>query len=157
MPAGGPRWGFGLFVVGGGVTGLRMSVAVDMPGGMGERRQRGVSVEEFLRIVLALPEVTEGQPAKWIGLKVRNKGFAYLLEGEGIVMLKATREEQAAWVAQDPEVYQPTHTSGRFGWVQVRLALVSRDELDELITEAWCLSAPKRLVAAYEAEVTASG
>lgn len=53
--------------------------------------------------------------------------------------------EQAAWVAEDPRTYSATHTSGRYGWIMVRLAGVGRDELSELITEGWRLTAPARL------------
>lgn len=113
-------------------------------------RERGVSVEEVLRFALGLPEVTEREFTNWISIKVRGKGFGYVSEPDRVVMLKATREEQAALVGEDPEVFQLSLTSGRFGWVLVQLPLVFRDELEELVTEAWYHSAPKRLIAAYE-------
>ncbi|GAA4300576.1 MmcQ/YjbR family DNA-binding protein [Actinomadura luteofluorescens] len=104
--------------------------------------------EEFLPMVLGLPEVTEREAfSNLTGFRVRDKGFCYLNEDEGFVLLKATREEQAALVAEDPGTFAPSWASGRFAWVQIKLAGVDPEELNELVTEAWRLSAPKRLAA----------
>jgi hypothetical protein len=111
---------------------------------------RGAAADEFLRIALALPEVEERVSGSYFSLRVRGKGFGYLSEDSRTLLLKATREEQAALVAEDPEAYAASHSSGRFGWIEVRLAKADRDELAELITEAWRLSAPRSLIVAHE-------
>ncbi|WP_200842041.1 MmcQ/YjbR family DNA-binding protein [Actinomadura sp. K4S16] len=104
--------------------------------------------EEFLHMVLDLPEVTEREAfSNLTGFRVRDKGFCYFNEDEGFVLLKATREEQAALVADDPGTFSPSWASGRFAWVEVKLASVDPEEMRELVTEAWRLSAPKRLAA----------
>jgi hypothetical protein len=100
------------------------------------------------KLVLGLPGAEEhegwaGQPA----FKVRKKGFAYLSEDESRLILKAFREEQQALVAENPEVYSPSWESGRFAWLDIDLAAVDGDELRELVTEAWRLTAPKYLIA----------
>ncbi|TDB94151.1 MmcQ/YjbR family DNA-binding protein [Actinomadura sp. 7K534] len=105
--------------------------------------------EEFLELVLSLPEVTEREAfSDLTGFRVRDKGFCYLNEDDHVVLLKATREEQAALIAEDPATYSPSWASGRFAWVAVKLATVAPEELAELVTEAWRLSAPKRLAKA---------
>jgi hypothetical protein len=73
------------------------------------------------------------------------------------VCLKATRETQAALVEEAPEVFSPQPFFGRFGWIDVVLAKVSHEELAELVEEAWRLTAPKRVIKAYDAEVPPSG
>ncbi|MEU7939939.1 MmcQ/YjbR family DNA-binding protein [Microbispora bryophytorum] len=110
----------------------------------------GVSVEGFLAMLDRLPEVSKGEGGDWISFKVRGKGFGYLWERTETVGLKATIEEQIALVAERPEVFEPQFTAGRFGWVVVHLAKIDADELFELVTEAWCLTAPKSLVEAHE-------
>jgi hypothetical protein len=112
-----------------------------------------MSVEEFMEIALGLPEVTttDGHPTL-TGFRVRGKGFCYLDEQEEIAMLKAAREEQAALVAENPEVFAPSWSAGRFAWVEINLAKVDREELVELVTEGWRLSAPKRLAEALVKE-----
>lgn len=111
----------------------------------------GVSVDEFLEMLGKLPEVQQNDAGSWIALKVRGKGFGYLWEKTETVGLKSTIEEQIALVAERPEVFEVQFTAGQFGWVVVHLAKIDSDELFELVTEAWCLTAPKQLVDAHEA------
>ncbi|MFI5711816.1 MmcQ/YjbR family DNA-binding protein [Kribbella sp. NPDC051620] len=110
-----------------------------------------MDAEAVTKTLLALPGVEEhvgwaGQPA----FKVRKKGFVYLSADETSVMLKALREEQEALVAEDPEVYTPSWASGRFAWLEVKLAVADEEELRELLVEAWRLTAPKMLIAQLE-------
>ncbi|GAA3192469.1 MmcQ/YjbR family DNA-binding protein [Actinocorallia longicatena] len=111
-----------------------------------------MGVEVFLKIVEGLPEVAraEGHPTL-SGFRVRGKGFCYLDEAEETIMLKALREEQEALVSEDPEVFSPSWSAGRFAWVNIDLTRVDPEELAELVTEGWRLSAPKRLAATVPA------
>jgi len=111
----------------------------------------GVSVDEFLEMVKRLPETEQGDGGEWVSLKVRGKGFGYLWEKTETVWLKSTIAEQLALVAERPEVFEIQFTAGQFGWVVVHLAKIDADELFELVTEAWCLTAPKKLVDVHEA------
>lgn len=114
---------------------------------MGLRTGRGVSVELALRMALTLPEVEQRQHGDHIGFRVRDKAFAYLCADDWTMLVKATREEQAALVEDDPRAYKKARTSGRIGWVQVRLRKAREDELADLITEAWRLTAPGPIIA----------
>ena len=58
--------------------------------------------------------------------------------------------EQRALTQTDPVTFFVPPYVGPSGWVGVRIRTVDRDELDELVTEAWRLTAPKRLVAAFD-------
>jgi len=98
-----------------------------------------------LEIALALPGVSAQPSGDHTAVRVSGRGFGYLLPDGSQLMVKATLAEQAAWVAEDPKTYSATHTSGRYGWIMVRLARVGWDELSELITEGWRLTAPARL------------
>ncbi|TMR38999.1 MmcQ/YjbR family DNA-binding protein [Nonomuraea zeae] len=111
----------------------------------------GVSVDEFLELLDELPKVRMSHGGDWVALKVHDKGFGYLWEATETVGLKATIEEQIALVAERPEVFEVQFTAGRFGWVVVHLDGIDREELFELVAEAWCLTAPKQLVADFEA------
>lgn len=97
-----------------------------------------------------LPQATQTPAGDWVTLKVDGRGFGYLWERTATVGLKATIEEQMALVAERPEVFEPQFTSGRFGWVVVHLAKIEPDELLELVTEAWCLTAPQDLVDSHD-------
>ncbi|WP_433085932.1 MmcQ/YjbR family DNA-binding protein [Dactylosporangium sp. CA-052675] len=114
---------------------------------MGLRAVRGVSVDEALRMVLLLPEVDQRQHGNHLGFRIRDKAFAYLCADDLTMLVKATREEQAALVEDDPRAYKKARASGRISWVQVRLRKAHEDELADLITEAWRMTAPRLIVA----------
>ena len=50
----------------------------------------------------------------------------------------------------DPDTFFVPPYVGPNGWVGVRIQTVDPDELRELVTEAWRLTAPKRLVQAFD-------
>lgn len=105
----------------------------------------GVRLAEFLRDAMSLPEVElRGEE-----LLVHGKPFASVCEAEDIVRLKALRQEQAALIEHDPATYSAgPEGAGRYAWVNIKLARVGRDELAELLDEAWSHSAPKKLIIA---------
>lgn len=108
--------------------------------------------ETVRKVLLGLPEVSE-QPG-WAGqpvFKVRGKSFVYFSEDGSRASIKAFREEQEALVAENPEVYQPSWASGRFAWLSADFAAADEEELRELLTEAWRLTAPKTLVKRLDA------
>jgi hypothetical protein len=56
--------------------------------------------------------------------------------------LRQTIAEQQALVGERPQVFEVQFTAYGYGWVVVHLEGVERDELAELIFEAWRLTAP---------------
>jgi hypothetical protein len=76
--------------------------------------------------------------------------FAAMSDDGLAASVKATREEQAALVAAAPGTFGVPAYVGRHGWVSIQLATVDPNELRELLVEAWRLTAPKRLVTAYD-------
>ena len=103
--------------------------------------------EEVVRLASALPEVEESTWYGTPGLKVAGKGFARLrTEAEGGLVLMCGLDEKAALLESgDPAFFTTPHYDG-YGAVLVRLEAVGRDELKELLIDAWLLAAPKRLV-----------
>ncbi len=59
--------------------------------------------------------------------------------------LKQPLWEQAALVAERPDVFEVQFTTGEFGWVVVHLDGIELDELGELTLEAWYLTVPDEL------------
>ena len=75
-------------------------------------------------------------------LEVEGRTFGYLWEPTQTVGLKQTIAEQVALVGERPQVFEKQFTAYGFGWVVVHLEGLERDELAELVFEAWRLSAP---------------
>lgn len=108
----------------------------------------GSQISDVQELVAQLPEVERTDRGRYWRLDVRRRVFGYLWEPTRTVGLKQTIAEQAALVTERPEVFEVQFTIGGFGWVVVHLEGVERDELAELVFEAWRLTAPTELVAA---------
>jgi hypothetical protein len=123
-----------------------------------------VSYAEVEEYALTLPETSSGPsyggaPA----LRVNKRMFARLrgemadhvddLTGEpyGDVLMVGVADlgEKEALLAADPRAYFTIAHYDGYPAVLVRLALADRDELRELLTDAWVRSAPKRALKAY--------
>jgi hypothetical protein len=93
-----------------------------------------------------LEDVSVSEFDRYTRFDVVGRTFGYLWEPTNTVGLKQTLAEQAALVGERPETFEVQFNAGGFGWVVVHLEQVERDELAELVFEAWRLSAPVRLV-----------
>jgi hypothetical protein len=101
----------------------------------------------------ALPETEEGTWFRTPCLRVRKKSFCRMKEdGETLVVRVVDLEDKEALLRSDPDVFFTTPHYDGWPYVLVRLAQVERGQLRELIEDAWRLSAPKRVLAAYDAE-----
>ena len=103
------------------------------------------------RLALELPEVEERETWQTPTFRVRNKMFAMFGDGGREIWIKSTHDEQRALCQMDPETFFAPPYVGPSGWIGVRFATVDREELRELLIEAWRMIAPKRLVAEYDA------
>jgi hypothetical protein len=116
-----------------------------------------ITADKLRRAALSLPEAEERETWGHPTFRVRDKMFATLSDDGRSAGIKTTKEEQTALVAADPETFGVPAYVGRHGWVSVELATADPAEVRELVTEAWRQTAPKRLVAAYDAEHPAVG
>jgi len=102
----------------------------------------GCSIADAFALVDQLPGITRTDNSRYWRFAVVEKTFGYLWEPTRTVGLKQTIAEQTALVAERPGVFEVQFTAYGFGWVVVHLDGVERDELAELVFEAWRLSAP---------------
>jgi hypothetical protein len=96
-------------------------------------------------LVGQLDAVSVTEHGRYTKFEVDGRTFGYLWEATATVGLKQTIAEQVALVAERPHVFEKQFTAYGFGWVVVHLEGVERDELAELVFEAWRLSAPAAL------------
>ncbi|HEY0952630.1 MmcQ/YjbR family DNA-binding protein [Nocardioides sp.] len=104
------------------------------------------SIDDFVDLIGQLPGAERTDRARWSQFDVVGQRFAYLWEPTVTVGLKQTIAEQLALVGERPDTFEVQFTAHGFGWVVVHLEKVERDELAELVFEAWRLSAPAELV-----------
>ena len=117
-----------------------------------------VIFETMRPLAMALPEVTETaarSPGAWFGMpgfKVRGKSFAWLRPEWDVLVVRVTLGRQEVLIEAQPHIYFITPHYAGSPYVLVRLAEVEEEEdLDGLLADAWRLSAPRRLVAGFEA------
>ncbi len=102
------------------------------------------------KLALSLPEAVEQETWETPTFRVRKKIFAMMSDEQKSCWVKSTHDEQRALVAMDPDTFFVPPYVGPSGWVGVRFATVDRNEFHELLIEAWRLTAPKRLVTAFD-------
>jgi len=101
--------------------------------------------EDVRALSLELPAVEESTSYGTPAFKVRKKLFARMREEGGILVVKVDRDERAALIESEPEVYFVTPHYENYGYVLVRLEAVERDHLREILTDSWQLAAPRKL------------
>ncbi|MBG0815675.1 MmcQ/YjbR family DNA-binding protein [Planomonospora sp. ID82291] len=101
-------------------------------------------------LALELPEVEESVSWGTPSLKVRGRLFLRRHEDPGLTVVKISPQERAALTAARPEVFIVTPHYENHRYVLVRAAELTEEELRELVTEAWRLSAPQRLVKEFD-------
>jgi hypothetical protein len=107
-----------------------------------------------------LPEVEESTWFRTPCLRVRKRSFCRMKEdGETLVIRVVDLEDKEALLRSDPAVFFTTPHYDGYPYVLVRLAAADPAQLAKLVEDGWRLSAPKRVVAAYDAaeRITPSG
>ena len=88
-----------------------------------------------------------GTPA----LKVKGKLMCRLrTDPDALVVRVIDLADREALLAGQPDVFFTTPHYDGYPYVLVRLDVVDRSQLSELLEDAWRIRAPKRLVAEYE-------
>jgi len=108
---------------------------------------RAATVRSF---ALSLPEAEERETWETATFRVRNKIFVMFDEKERHLWIKSTHDEQQALISMDPAAFFVPSYVGSKGWIGVVVSKADRGEVEDLITEAWRLTAPKRLVATFD-------
>jgi len=123
--------------------------------------------DDVSEIALGLPETNE-QPSRGHAFwRVRDKGFVWerplgrtdlralgdgAPDGPILGVRVENREIKEALISGDPDVFFTIPHFDGYSAVLVRLERIGREELREVIVEAWLTRAPRRLAAAYAAE-----
>jgi hypothetical protein len=116
----------------------------------GETRLGSVTFNDLRRMCMSLPEVEERETWGEATFRVRDKIFVMGSPEGKVASIKASLDDQAGLVAMDPSIFAVSAYTGRFGWVNVKLAKVRPELAKRLVTNAWKRTAPRRLVAEYD-------
>ncbi|MET0852532.1 MAG: MmcQ/YjbR family DNA-binding protein [Candidatus Rokuibacteriota bacterium] len=109
--------------------------------------------DDVVEIGQRFPDVEVGTSFGTPAMKVRNKGMICRLRTnpDALVMRVIDLADREALLKGRPDVYFSTPHYDGYPYVLIRLDVVDRVELAELIEDAWRLRAPKRMIAAHDA------
>ena len=106
-----------------------------------------IKAAQIKKLALAFPEAVESSHFDVKDFRVRKKIFATIHPtGKTGVLLHIDPDQRAALAEQEPDTYQLRGTA-----LQVVFAKISAAAYKQLIEQAWRGTAPKKLVAAYDA------
>jgi hypothetical protein len=112
---------------------------------LGVLEETPMNAADFRRIALSLEGAEEGSHMGATDFRVGGRIFATLAsEKQGYGNLMLTLEQQAAFVAEEPEVFLPIAGGwGRMGCTHIRLAKANEDLMAGALRSAWKLRVAK--------------
>jgi hypothetical protein len=110
------------------------------------------TLDDVRRLALSLPETSERPCYGTPGFYVRKHLFARIRSDEESVVVKVDMGERDLLMGAEPDVFFVTDHYREYGYVLVRVEAIEEDELLEVLTDSWRMVAPKRLLAAFDAE-----
>ena len=113
-----------------------------------------VTIDDVRPFALSLPRSYEVLVRDRVKFRVGRIVYVAFSRDETQMGFGFPKEERAALVASEPDKFLlPTQSDMRYHWVEVRLAAIDVDEMRELVLDAWRMVVPKKVAAAYDAQL----
>ena len=105
-----------------------------------------VTDDDVRRLALALPETTERPSYGTPGFRVKDKLFARIHQGGGVLVVWCAHElKKESLIESEPEIFFTTAHYDGYPLVLVRMDAIGLDQLEALLLDAWRVRAPERL------------
>ena len=109
-----------------------------------------VTIDDVRAVASPLPRSYEVLVRDRVKFRVGRIVYLAFSRDETLMGFAFPKEERDALVASEPDKFLlPRASDLRYHWVEVRLARIDRDELRELVIDAWRMVVPKSVAAAY--------
>ncbi len=115
-------------------------------------KENPVTLQTVREMALAFPGVEEATSGGKPVFRVRGKLMARMRKDGDSLLIKIDLFKREILINAEPQTFYITDFYSCHPIVYVRLASVQSDTLRDLIEQAWRITAPKRLVEAYDAE-----
>ena len=109
-----------------------------------------ITAADVRAVALSLPRTEEHLIHDHIKFRVGKIVYASISPDELTMGFGFPKEQRAALIAAEPGKFAlPRLSDQRFHWVHARMAVLGPDEMRELVTDAWRMVVPKKVVAAH--------
>lgn len=117
------------------------------------------NADDVRREALALPETSEKFTWNAPTFRVRDKIFVALSEDDSSIAFRCPREERAELIASEPDkFFMRAGHDDNYDWIRARLAAIEDvEELRAMVLDAWRMTAPKRVIKAFDEARSADG
>jgi len=106
----------------------------------------GVTIDDVRRLAAPLPRSYEVLVRDRVKFRVGRIVYLAFSRDETEMGFAFPKEEREALVASEPrKFFMPTGVDLRYHWVNVRLAEIDDEEMEELVVDAWRMVVPKRV------------
>jgi hypothetical protein len=103
-----------------------------------------VTVEDVRQLALTLPRTTEHLIHDRVKFRVGSLVYVSFSSDETIMGFGYPKGEREALIASDPGKFcLPRQSDMRYNWVLVELAQLDKDEMAEIVIDAWRMCVPK--------------
>ena len=115
--------------------------------------RKGVTIGDVRAMASTLERSNEALVRDRVKFRVGRIVYLAFSRDDSLMGFAFSKEERKALVAAEPHKFMlPKAGDMRYNWVVVRLAEIDRDEMSEIIIEAWRMVVPKKVFDAYERE-----
>lgn len=107
---------------------------------------RPVTIDDVRQVALGLPRTEEALVGDRVKFRVGRIVYLAASRDETLLGFGFPKEEREALVEAEPEKFMlPKPGDMRYHWAVVRLAAIDRDEMRQIVIEAWRMVVPKFL------------
>ena len=109
-----------------------------------------ITAADVRAVAMALPRTEEHLIRDHIKFRVGRIVYASISPDETRIGFGFPKEEREAMVASQPDKFlMPRQSDLRYQWINARMSALGKDEMAELITDAWRMCVPKKVAAAH--------
>jgi hypothetical protein len=111
----------------------------------------GVTIEDVRGLASTLERSYEVIVRDRVKFRVGQIVYLAFSRDDSLMGFAFPKEEREGLVASEPHKFMlPKAGDMRYNWAVVRLAEIDRDEMVEIVVEAWRMVVPKKVFNAYE-------
>ena len=109
-----------------------------------------ITAADVREVAMSLPRTEEHLIRDYVKFRVGKIVYASVSPDETMIGFGFPKEEREAMIASRPDVFvMPRLSDQRYQRIVARTAALGKDEMTELITDAWRMVVPKKVAAAH--------